>query len=432
MAQIVPGTNWAQQLGQGLGSGLNQLAQNKINQLQQRHAQLQKTQAYTGLGFSPEEAQALSSLPDKLQQLIIPAYLERGGGGGAQQQEQPQQQTGIEQLLEQPQQQLGQASPQAIQQNLPGMPKQFQVNPMGNVLQSILGQRQQPQQQMQQPQLQTAPIIQQQEAAKANTPALSKAERIAQHQAKRPSVAEVLSKPSAKQVQAERKEAAAQEVAIKKETQPFVDKITLEKDQADFAQPRLNKMKELIKKGKLPNSAEYKILKSIEEHITPDKGAAAGAAIGGAIGAFGGPVISSIGAGTGAAIGAGIGAVVGPVATMLKTANKSLFATDEEAFEKLSAGFLRGMKDIFGARISNAEMTAYLASIPTLNQTDKGKLAVIEDMETFNKAAHIKYRAMRQIIKENGGKRPLDLREQVEVRVKPQLDRLSDIFRSDL
>lgn len=435
MAQIISGTNWAEQFGQGLGSGISQLAQNKVNQLQQRHDQLQKAKAYTGLGFSPEESQALASLPEKLQQSIVPAYLERAG---AQQQQEQQQEAPIQQLLQQ--QQAGRANQQAIQQNMPGMPKQFQVNPIESALQSIMAQRQ-PQAQQQAAQqaalganIQPAQQMQQQPGLPQQEPVAqkSKEERVAEHKAKRPSIAEVLSRPTAQQVQAQRKELAAQEAVVKKETQPYVNKITLEKDQADFAQPRLNKMKELIKKGKLPNSAEYKIFKSIEDHVTPEKGAGAGAAIGAAIGGLGGPVGGAAGAAAGAAVGAGIGAVVGPIATMIKTGNKALFATDEEAFEKLSAGFLRGMKDIFGARISNAEMTAYLASIPTLNQTDKGKLAVIEDMEMFNKAANIKYKAMQQIIKENGGNRPLDLRERVEERVAPQLNRLSDIFREDL
>ena len=53
-------------------------------------------------------------------------------------------------------------------------------------------------------------------------------------------------------------------------------------------------------------------------------------------------------------------------------------------------------------------------------------------MQLFNKAANIKYRAMRQIIHENGGKSPADLREQVEQRAGPQLNRLSNNFREDL
>ena len=436
MAQIVPGTNWAEQLGQGLGVGLNQLAQNKINQLQQRHAHMQKTQAYTGLGFSPQEAQALSSLPDKLQQLIIPAYLERGGAG-AQQQEQPQEQAGIEQLLQQPQQQMGQASPQAIQQNLAGMPKQFQVNPMENALQSILGQgqRQPVQSSSVGGQVQAAPIIQQQEAAKAIAPALSKAERISQHQAKRPSITEVLSRPSAKEIQAERKAEAKlkpeQSKAIEAEAKPYIKKLTLEKDQADFAGPRLNEMKRLIKRGKLPSAAEYKILKGLEE-MNPLVTSGAGAALGAGLGAFGGPLGITAGYGLGSTVGAGIGAVLGPVATILHNFNKATFAKDEEKFEKLSASFLKGMKDIFGARISNAEMNAFLTSIPTLGQTDAGKLSVIEDMELFNKAAEVKYKAMRQIIKENGGVPPANLQDQVEERSQYQLNKLSEIFKKDL
>lgn len=230
--------------------------------------------------------------------------------------------------------------------------------------------------------------------------------------------------------QVSKKEVIAEQNRIDKELKPYITKLRTEKDAADFSQPRLNKMKQLIKKGDLPVSSYYKILKNVEDHVGLGAGAGAGAAVGGAVGALGGPIGITVGGGLGAAIGAGLGALIGPVASLLRHGQKAA-SPDTEAFEKLSAGFLRGAKDIFGGRFTNEEMKAYLESIPTLAQTDKGKLDVINDMELFNKAAKIKYNSAQKIIKANGGRPPINLAELVEEDVSGKLDKLSDIFRED-
>jgi len=232
---------------------------------------------------------------------------------------------------------------------------------------------------------------------------------------------------AAKEKREQAKEQLAREKETNKVTQKYVEKIKADHDYAEFAQPRLNKMKKLIEKGGLPISSFYKTIKNIEEHLTPTTGGL----IGGAIGGLAGVPTAGILSGPGAAVGGAIGSAASLLGPFLSQIQRTTSPNTEE-FEKLSATFLRGAKDIFGGRFTNEEMKAYLAMIPTLANTDKGKIDIINDFELFNKAANIKYKAMNQIIKENGGKRPYDLAERVEERVQPQLDKLSYAFKQDL
>ena len=99
---------------------------------------------------------------------------------------------------------------------------------------------------------------------------------------------------------------------------------------------------------------------------------------------------------------------------------------DTEEFEKLSNGFIRYAKGIFGSRITDADLKAFLSTVPTLANTEHGKKAIIKNMELFNKGVHEKYKVMREVIKENGGKRPLDLALQVQDQLDERLNSLAD------
>jgi DNA repair protein RadC len=212
------------------------------------------------------------------------------------------------------------------------------------------------------------------------------------------------------------KESRAEQMAADKETKKYFESaLDLEKA-ADFSDIRLNKMENLIKKGGLPISGFYNLFKSLEESVAPAYGAAAGAAAGG-IGA--GPV--------GAAIGSAIGGLISPIGTLLRFAQRKTSPNLEE-FEKLSNDFIKDAKSIFGPRITDADLKAFMATIPTLGQTDEGKLAIINNMKMFNKASRVRAEAVKEIIRENGNKRPANLQLMVEERIRPQLDQLSQEF----
>jgi hypothetical protein len=111
---------------------------------------------------------------------------------------------------------------------------------------------------------------------------------------------------------------------------------------------------------------------------------------------------------------------------------QGLMNADTQEFEKLTTEFLKGMKSIFGARVSNVEMQQFVKGIPSLIQTPSGREAVIRNMRTVAQGAKIKANAMRDIMKENGGTPPLDLEERISERIDPQMNELSDNFRQGI
>ena len=148
---------------------------------------------------------------------------------------------------------------------------------------------------------------------------------------------------------------------------------------------------------------------------------------------IGGPAGTVPGIATGPAILGGlIGSAINPLAKGaggLGLALQRRGSPDVEEFEKLSTDFIREAKEIFGARVTDRDLAAFMQIIPTLMQTDAGKNRVIENMRAFNKANHLRYNAMKQIIETNSGKRPANLELLVDEYTQPQLDKLAEQFR---
>jgi hypothetical protein len=216
--------------------------------------------------------------------------------------------------------------------------------------------------------------------------------------------------------QIERAELKKIQPQLRKEKQAYISKLEGAKNSLYETNLTLNRMEKLIDEGGLPVAAFYKLFKNLEEKVNP----AVAAGIGGGIGTYlGGPV--------GAIIGTGIGGLISPVATMLRYAQR-LTSPNTEEFEKLSASFIRNVKDIFGNRPTNLDVDKYLLTIPSLEQTDAGKRAIIHNMKVFNDAIEAKYKAYQEVLKENGGLIPKNLEVQVEEKAKPELDELSQEF----
>ena len=84
---------------------------------------------------------------------------------------------------------------------------------------------------------------------------------------------------------------------------------------------------------------------------------------------------------------------------------------------------------MFGSRITDADLKAFMAMVPTLMNTEAGKKSIIRNIQIASNATHARYRAMKELIKENGGKRPDNLALRVEERVEAELDQLAQQFR---
>jgi len=103
---------------------------------------------------------------------------------------------------------------------------------------------------------------------------------------------------------------------------------------------------------------------------------------------------------------------------------------ETQNFQKVAQGFLRGAKNIFGARVTDFDLKQYQQLFPSLMQSPEGRKQIIETIRRTNKAAKIRADAMREIIKANKNKIPFDFEDQIERRVGAELDQLapSSIF----
>lgn len=202
------------------------------------------------------------------------------------------------------------------------------------------------------------------------------------------------------------------------------DSLSSSHKSVDESDKRLNRMDTLIDKGGLPTSTMYNLLKGLEEKITPISGAGAGSAAGGAAGfALGGLP----GAAGGAAIGGGVGALVSPIVSVLRDIQKNINPNQEE-FEKLSNEFIKDAKAIFGNRITDNDLKAFMQTVPSLANTDHGKKVIIRNLKLANEATKIKYKEMQKIKHEMKNKGPYDLGALLDERTKDKLDALASQF----
>jgi hypothetical protein len=210
-----------------------------------------------------------------------------------------------------------------------------------------------------------------------------------------------------------RKEQFEAQREINKSTQKYYDQVIGESEAAKTSNKRLTKMSKLIEKGELPYAATYNLLKNLED-VSETGASKAGLAAAGS---------------KGGVVGAIVGAFISPIVGALKSGQK-YFSPGTEEFEKLSADFIRDAKQIFGGRITDADLKAFLQTVPTLAQTDNGKRKIINNIRSANDAAIAKSEALREILEENDGKRPANLQFLVEERARKKIDKAAQEFNA--
>lgn len=398
-------------VGSSLGNLLQELAASKASQIASQRQQGSVAQGLRALGIPQQEAMNIARLPEQLQGLVVKNYLSAAESQGLNEAlasltgETPSQavQPGAQQFYQQatpPQNPQLAALQNLIAGGQPITPGQFGMQLGGEKLI---------------PQGGKAPMMPGAEKTSV-IPTYTSPEAKAQRQqsfaetlrASRLSPEYKLKIAAMQQAQTLQKEklSAKEQELVNKETKPIYDEISKGAKAAQNNNKRLDRMEVLIKEGKLDNAAYVGILENLGGIFS---------AIGSITGLIlGGPV----GAGAGGLVGAGLGGV-----------GKALLSPQSQEFNKLSNDFLRDAKDTFGSRLTNYDVQTFLATVPTLSQTDEGKQRVITNLRSFNEAAMIRKKAMDQIIRENGGRRPVNLDTLVEERVSPQLDVIAEKFK---
>lgn len=185
--------------------------------------------------------------------------------------------------------------------------------------------------------------------------------------------------------QKEREVNAKERRELDKESKTYYDQVYKEGEAARKGVMRLDRMEQLIKSGKLDNATVSSVVDFFQTGI---------------------PFLG---------ISADLSSVLSP---------------ESQEFKKLSTDFLKEAKDIFGARLTNADIQYFLKTIPTLAQSNEGKQRVINNLKSFYEGSILKKDIAKKIIKENGGKRPINLQELVDEQAEPILDEMARQFKS--
>jgi len=356
--QILPGQDRAsklgEQVGSGLGQGLQLLMQQKLQTMLKAKEQAKTSKGLESLGIPTQAASQISELPKELQSLVVKNFL---AGSEAQ---------GLEQALSsitgEPQaplgglEALGASGPQGqeemvgAQAMVPGGEEEVvaeQLKPMNRFQEILKSPRLKPEHRLR---------IEQ----------MAQQERFAEK----------------KLTAAERKEKALEQRETDKETLPYYKEVLKATKDSKDNQRRLGRMEELTRKGKLDS-----------------------------------PVVSSLLDATSKGI-FGVGVNL-----------DSLRSPDSQEFKKLSTEFLKNAKSLFGNRITDNEVRLFMQMVPTLTQSDQGKMRVINNMKAYSDAEILTKNAMDKIIEQNNGRRPRNLETLVEKSVGTELDKLSQEFK---
>lgn len=374
MAQVIQddnsiGSALGGSLGQGLGGALQLLAQNKLQHIMQKQQARQIAPGLAALGIPEEQAHQIAMLPENLQSVILKNYLEGAENSGLDQV--------LGQLAGEEVQPNNEMPRESLQEN---QPQQRKLSPFAtpqDIFSSLVNPK--------------AERKSEENPLSASQDETSKKTNNLQDILTRPRLSpEHKLKVAALQQQRQQhleKLSAKEQEEVNKETKPEYDTIQKGYRAAKENNIRLNRMEELIKKGDLSNPLLAAGLDTLSRGIER--------------------------------LGVSIDL-------------KAALTADSQEFVKLSADFIKNAKDFFGGRVTDQDLKAFLQTVPTLLQTDEGKLRVINNLRMFNDIALLRKKASDDIIKENGGRRPRNFDSLIDERTESQIDAIADKFKKGI
>ena len=110
----------------------------------------------------------------------------------------------------------------------------------------------------------------------------------------------------------------------------------------------------------------------------------------------------------------------------------SLLTPESQDYEKTATGFLKYAKQYFGSRMTEGELNTFLRTIPSLTNSKEGRKLLIESSKDLVRADQLMYKAMEDVIRDNGGRVPANIQQLAEQRAGPQLDKIYEKFRNPL
>lgn len=99
-----------------------------------------------------------------------------------------------------------------------------------------------------------------------------------------------------------------------------------------------------------------------------------------------------------------------------KKISNAFLNKDTAELQALSPQFLEGRKEIFGVRLSDADLKLLQDKLPEMSKSPEANLAVIKLMKRYAKRASLRYKIGKEIKKKNKNLRPLGFADMVEER----------------
>ncbi len=99
-----------------------------------------------------------------------------------------------------------------------------------------------------------------------------------------------------------------------------------------------------------------------------------------------------------------------------------------ESYLKITQDFVKNIKEVFGARITDRQIEEFLKALPTLQNTDEGKQLILDFLMLKGDATSARAETMRDIIREHGGTPPYELGGLLSERSGPIYENLGDQF----
>lgn len=100
--------------------------------------------------------------------------------------------------------------------------------------------------------------------------------------------------------------------------------------------------------------------------------------------------------------------------------------------QNIIKSFLAQGPTLFGGKVSEGEMNVLLSAIPTLDTNPRGALLMLATMDKYAARQEAQQEGVKDLIKQNKGYIPLDWREQLSDIVKPKFKQINKHFRNEV
>lgn len=123
--------------------------------------------------------------------------------------------------------------------------------------------------------------------------------------------------------------------------------------------------------------------------------------------------------------------------TFLKNAGldiPALMSPESQEYNKIVNNFVRNIKDIFGAKISNQEMEQFMKTLPNLSQSAEGRKRVIANLKNIARVNAEYGNTLKEVMAKYNNRVPIgvDVAAEVEDKMEKKLDKFTAMFKKDL